>query len=97
MRKFSQILALLILASCYDGSGVSNCFSWASDYDKATAQSYYETIGTSLVSDKTFNRIKPKFKCEYRTGDKIYSYSTFWDTKYILVRHGQAVTYVEGK
>ncbi len=95
MKNFLLLLFLLLNVSCV-GFENFGCMS-PSEYERNTAQSYYDTFGTSVVSDKVHNRVKKKFSCQYRSGDKIYAYETFWDTKYILVRHGAAVTYVEGK
>ena len=92
MKKF--FLAIFLFCSSCAGIGGFDCFS-PSEYDKNTAQSYYETFGTSMVSSVTHNKVKKKFGCHYRAGDKIYAYQTFWGVKYILVRHGHAVTYVE--
>lgn len=93
MKKFI-LAAFLLISSCtgFEGFG---CLA-PSDYDKNTAQSYYDTFGTSLVSDATHNKVRKKFTCYYRGGDKIYAYKTFWDTKYILVRRGEVITYVDG-
>jgi len=93
MNKLA-ILLFFFCISCVDLNQFG-CLA-PSDYDKSTAQSYYDTIGTSLVSDATHNKVRKKFPCYYRAGDKIYAYHTFWGVKYILVRHGEAITYVEG-
>ncbi len=95
--KIQQLLFIILLlsSSCVsDGNGI--CWS-PSDYEKNTAQEYYDTFGTSRVSDAVHNKMRKKFTCHYRAGDSIYAYKTFWDTKYILVRKGKAITYVEGK
>lgn len=94
MKKLSPFIFLLCVACVgFDNFG---CMA-PSEYDRNTAQGYYDTFGTSLVSSTKHNQIRKKFGCYYRAGDKIYAYSTFWDNKYILVRHGSAITYVEGK
>ncbi len=94
MKKF--ILTIFLLSAACADMKYFGC-SEPSEYTKNTAQSYYDTIGTSLVSDALHNKIRKKFECEYRAGDKIYAYNTFWNTYYVLVRNGEAVTYVEGK
>lgn len=66
-----------------------------SEYDVNTAQSYYKSFGAVLVSNQEHERLRKKFICDYRAGDLIYVYSTFFDKKYILVRYGQAITYLE--
>lgn len=93
MKKF--IFAVFLL--CTSCEGIDFSCSSPSEYNKNTAQSYYDTFGTSLVSDAVHNKIRKKFACQYRAGDKIYAYTTFWSTYYVLVRYGEAVMYVEGK
>ncbi len=93
MKKL-LLTAFLFISSCVGMNGFG-CLG-PSDYDRNTAQEYYDTIGTSLVSDALHNKVRKKFSCYYRAGDKIYAYKTLWGVKYILVRYGQAITYVEG-
>ena len=93
MKKFIFVFFLL----CTSCEGTDFSCSSPSEYNKNTAQSYYDTFGTSLVSDAEHNKIRKKFACQYRAGDKIYAYTTFWSTYYVLVRYGEAVMYVEGK
>ena len=94
MKKLFLLL-LLIVSSCagFDHFGCMH----PSEYDRNTAQSYYDAFGTYKVRNDFHNKVRKKFSCYYRAGDKIYAYNTFWGTKYILVRHGHAITYVEGK
>lgn len=92
MKKF--LLAVLLL--CSSCVGEMACLS-PSEYDRNTAQEYYDTLGTYRVSEAVHNKVRKKFSCYYHAGDEIYAYKTFWDTKYVLVRRDKAVTYVEGK
>jgi hypothetical protein len=92
MKKF--LLAVFLLFSACEGMENFGCLN-PSEYDKNTAQSYYDTFGTMKVSTTVHNKVRKKFACYYRSGDKIYAYDTLWGTKYILVRRGVAVTYVE--
>lgn len=94
MKKF--LFALFVFCASCEGMENLGC-SMISDYDRNTAQSYYDTFGTYKVSNENHNKIRKKFACYYRVGDEIYAYPTFWDTKYLLVRRGYAVTYVDGK
>jgi len=94
MRKFLPFL-FLILSSCRTFGGMS-CIS-PSLYYRNMAQSYYDSFSSYRVDEKTSERLKKikEFQCEYRFGDKFYAYKTFVDTKYILVRYGTAITYIE--
>jgi hypothetical protein len=87
------ILFLLPLFSCIsiDRAGCVRVL----EYDRNLAKSYYESWGVSVVDSETYDRVKKKFVCNYYTGDYIYSYKTFLNTKYILVHDGEAVTYIE--
>ncbi len=96
MKNFFVLSILLLSTSCLNSAAMS-CFGGPSEYDRSTAQSYYDTWGTSLVSNVTHRKIAKMLPCEYRAGDQIYAYKTLWDTKYLLVRRGKAITYVEGK
>jgi hypothetical protein len=91
MRKIPVLLLLLLSACVFDHV---SCIS-VSEFDRNTAKSYYPSWGATLVEKETYNRVKKKFSCNYRPSDYIYSYKTFLDTKYILVRDGEAVTYIE--
>jgi hypothetical protein len=67
-----------------------------SEYEKNMAQSYYDSFSSGRVIDtKLRQRLMKKFVCYYRAGDQFYAYSTFLDTKYILVRRLEAITYIE--
>ena len=94
MKKFFLLVIFLISTSCIN-LGRMGCLSETSNYDRNTAQSYYESFGVAMVNNQTFYRVRKLFNCEYRGGDLIYSYKTLWGTKYILVRRGLAVTYAE--
>ncbi len=89
MKKL-PILFLFLASSC---TGMS-CIP-PSEYEKNLAQSYYDSFSARLVDVKTHERLMRKFACEYRAGDDIYSYKTFLDMKYILVRNREAISYVE--
>ena len=89
MKKF-LIFFLFLASSCVGMSCIP-----PSEYDKNRAQSYYDSFSATLVDVKTHERIRKKFACEYRPGDDIYAYKTFLDTKYILVRYRQAISYIE--
>lgn len=90
-----MLLALFVFLNSCAGFENFGCMQ-PSEYDRNTAQSYYNTFGTYKVSNEVNNKIRKKFSCYYRAGDKIYAYDTFWGTKYILVRYGHAVTYIDG-
>ena len=69
-----------------------------SEYVRNDAQSYYSSFSSYRVIDYAlYDRLRknPEFKCEYRAGDDFYAYKTFLGTKYILVRYGEAITYIE--
>jgi hypothetical protein len=93
--KFLFIGFFLLLSAC-EGFDKFGCFA-PTNYDKNLAEEYYQTLGTSLLDEdsKKFKKIKKKFFCYYKKGDKIYVYKTFFGEKYILVRRGAAITYVE--
>jgi len=92
--KIKPIFIALLLSSCVDING-QYCSS-PSEYDKNTAQSYYNSFGVykAEISDDEARKL---FGCNYRSGDSIYTYSTFWGKKLILVHKKQAVTYVDVK
>ncbi|MBM3580332.1 MAG: hypothetical protein FJX34_06145 [Alphaproteobacteria bacterium] len=92
MKKIFFLLPLL-LSSCV-GFDRMTCMR-PSEYDVNTAQSYYDSFGAVLVSNQEHERLRKKFICNYRAGDQIYIYQTFFNKKYILVRYGQAITYIE--
>jgi hypothetical protein len=94
MKKILPFL-LLILASCRSFGGMS-CIS-PSLYDRNMAQSYYDSFSSYRADAETTERLRKikEFQCEYRFGDRFYVYKTFIDTKYILVRYGTAITYIE--
>lgn len=94
MKK--NLLILLFIASSCRVSGGMSCIS-TSEYTRNMAQSYYDSFSSYLVDKKTRDRLMKikEFQCEYRFGDKFYAYKTFLDTKYILVRYGVAITYIE--
>lgn len=94
MKYILISLLLLFLSSCVDVNG-EYC-SDPGEYNKNTAQSYYDSFGVYKVR-MTPEEARKMFGCNYRRGDSIYSYSTFWGKKYILVRYGKAVTYIEEK
>ncbi len=94
MKKLSLIL-LLLTSACYEING--NYCAQPSEYDRSTAQSYYESFGSSRerMSDE---KAKKLFGCNFhKTTDYIYSFSTLWGKKFILVRYDNAVTYAEEK
>ncbi|MDX2082383.1 MAG: hypothetical protein SFV53_00125 [Rickettsiales bacterium] len=93
MKNFFLTMFLLFISAC-ENVGISSCMQ-PSQYYQNEAQSYYETFGTSLVSDELHQKLRKKFACYYRAGDKIYAYKTLWNTKYVLVRHGTAITYID--
>ncbi len=90
-----KLFLLLLISSCSFG-GMS-CMP-PSDYEQHQAQTYFDSFSSFRVIDgKEHTRLRknPTFKCYYRAGDEFYSYSTFIDTKYVLVRGRQAITYIE--
>ncbi len=85
-------LSTLVINSCNNVDG----FYWSSpsEYDRNSAQSYYNSFGTSkayISKDKA----KSLFGCNYRWTDVVYVYSTLFGKKYILVRHGEVITYAD--
>lgn len=96
-NKMKRIVLVffLLLGSC-SFSGMS-CIP-PSEYYKNQAQSYYDSFSSYRVIDpQLHSRLRKieEFKCYYRAGDQFYAYKTFFDTKYILVRYGTAITYIE--
>ncbi|MBU6140162.1 MAG: hypothetical protein KGP29_01210 [Proteobacteria bacterium] len=89
MKKL-LILTLLSISSCMGMSCIP-----PSEYEKNTAQSYYDSFSATLVDVKKHEFLRKKFSCHYLPGDDIYSYKTFFGTKYILVRNREAITYLE--
>ena len=104
MKKLLLIVIVLSLSSCsmvsptgmFLRSGGDGGCNNISQYNRETAESYYNTFGTyqAKISDKEATKL---FECNYEWGDRVYVYSTFWGKKYILVRSGKAVTYVDEK
>ena len=86
MRKKILLLILLFTSSCYAG----NCV--VSSYKQQEAQSMYNAFGTSVI-DVTPNQGFQLFGNCYYDGDEVYVYKTFWGKKYILLHHGEVITY----
>lgn len=96
MKKYLLIAAILVTVSCANIYG-KYCAD-PSEYDRNLAQSYYDSFGTwKIIDNAEKERLAKLFGCNYRRGDAVYSYSTFWGKKYILVRYGRAVTYIDEK
>lgn len=94
MKKLSLIL-LLLSSACVGIDGM--VCNEPTEYDRNTAQSYYESFGVyrARLSDL---EIKKLFGCNFHyTTDYIYYYDSFWGRKYILVRYNKAVTYADGE
>lgn len=95
MRKLLLLPFLLLIPSCIDSEGFG-C-AYPSYYKRTTAQTYYDTFGTVLADDAEEKEAKPLFGCHYHRSDRIFVYKTLWSKKYILVRYGSVITFVEGK
>ena len=54
----------------------------------------YNAFGTSIINME-HERAEKIFGCNYRRGDDIYVYKTFWGEKYILTRYSTVITYEE--
>lgn len=93
MKKYLLILLLVALSSCYTVDGIY-CVT-PSEYDRSLAEGYYQSF-SSFRERISEVKAKKLFGCNFhRNTDAIYSYSTFWGKKYILVRYGRAVTWAE--
>jgi hypothetical protein len=91
------VLACLFLTSCVlQNQGFFGHVCAPTESEKNTAQSYYDSFGT-MQADITEKEARQAFGACYKNWDKVYSYNTFWGEKLILVRYGEAVTFVERK
>lgn len=93
MKKIFALFFLLIFsASCVNIDG-TQC-STPSEYNRNLAASYYNSFGT-YKTKLTPEKAKRLFGCNYRQGDAIFSYNTFYKTKFILVRYGEALAFAD--
>jgi hypothetical protein len=92
MKKFVLILFFFI-TSCYSING-TRC-NTPSEYDQNLAQNYYDSFGV-FRAHLTEEKARKLFGCNFhKTTDYIYSYSTLWGKKFILVRYGKVITWAE--
>jgi len=92
MKKNFFILACFLLFSCETMTCPPESQSKIN-----SAQSMYNSFGTFLARDVSNERAAQMFGCHYKDGDDVYLYKTLWNKKYILVRDGVAISYVEEK
>ena len=95
MKKLSLIL-LLLSAGCVGIDGL--ICSEPSEYERNTAQSYYDSFGVYRARLSETQALK-LFGCNYyKTSDYIYYYEPYFGKKkYILVRYNKVITYAEEK
>ena len=91
MKKLLLLPILLVLAAC--DARFYGCKP-VSALRQQEAQSMYNAFGTSIIEMKQ-ERAEKIFGCNYRRGDDIYVYKTFWGEKYILTRYSTVITYEE--
>ena len=96
MKKTLFLATIFLVASCVPSLDRLNCPMSPSYEEQDFAQSAYDDLGTSLADVKP-EEIKKMFGCFYETGDKIYYYSRFMNSGYVLVRSGKAITYYDKK
>jgi hypothetical protein len=91
------VLIFLFTASCgLEKQGFFGNVCSPTEKERMTAQSYYDSFGT-MQADISEKEARQAFGACYKNWDKVYSYNTFWGEKLILVRYGEAVTFVERK
>lgn len=93
--KIKFLAIFLLLTSCVQSYGGVGCMR-VSATKQQRAQAMYNTFGT-VLEHKTLAEGREIFGCHFWDTDYIYSYSTLWGKKYILVRHGEVITYADAK
>lgn len=96
MKKILFLAIIFLTNACVPSFDRLNCPIAPSYADQDFAQSAYDDLGTSLANVK-FEEIKKMFGCFYEAGDKVYYYSRFMNSGYVLVRSGKAITYYDEK
>jgi len=94
IKKFLAITAILLVNSCFPSIDNLDCPMSPTYREQDFAQSAYDDFTTSLA-DVTEEETKKMFRCFYTYGDKIYYYSRFMNSGYVLVRNNKAITYYE--
>ncbi len=96
MRHFVVVL-FFVIASCTELTENIGCGT-PSDRKQEEAKSMYNDLFSSRVY-MSYEDMRKNFGCYAQRGDVVYSYSRIYDSGYVLVRDGQAVTYhtVESK
>lgn len=91
--KAFLFLLLLASTSCvYSYRGIA-CIA-PTEIKQQRAQAMYNSFGTKF-ENVSIERGREIFGCNFWDGDYVYSYSTLWGKKYILVHNGEPVTYVD--
>ncbi len=91
MRKFFVVAFLVVITSCAELTENIGCGT-PSARKQEEAKVMYNDFFSSRVY-MSYEDMRKNFGCYAERGDVVYSYSRIYDSGYVLVRDGQAVTY----